>query len=68
MDQKINLGEVTLQEYNVIMKQLAAGQLGECIELFMRFSKIGQEFQQAQQMQQAPQGPQPTQTLPPPAA
>lgn len=65
MNNKINLGEVTLTEYNLIMKQLAAGQLGECIDLFMRFSRIGQEFQQAQQ---APQGPQPTQTLPPPAA
>lgn len=68
MNDKINIGEVTLQEYNVIMKQLAAGQLGECIDLFMRLSKIGQDFQQAQQAQQAPQGPQPTQTLPPPAA
>lgn len=46
MDSKINLGEVSLQEYNVIMKQLSAGQLGECIQLFMRFSQIGQEFQQ----------------------
>ncbi len=65
MNDKINIGEVTLQEYNIIMKQLTAGQLGECIDLFMRLSKIGQDFQQAQQ---ALQGPQPTQTLPPPAA
>lgn len=63
MNEKINIGEVSLQEYNVIMKQLSAGQLGECIELFMRFSRIGQEFQQAQQAQPAA-----TQTLPPPAA
>jgi hypothetical protein len=31
------------------MKQLAAGQLGECIDLFMRLSKLGQDFQMAQQ-------------------
>lgn len=66
MNEKINIGEVSLQEYNVIMKQLSAGQLGECIELFMRFSHIGQEFQKAQQAQQAQ--PSATQTLPPPAA
>lgn len=49
MNDKINIGEVSLQEFNVIMKQLSAGQLGECIDLFMRLSKIGQEFQSAQQ-------------------
>ena len=49
MNDKINIGEVTVAEFNVIMKQLAAGQLGECIDLFMRLSKIGQEFQAAQQ-------------------
>jgi hypothetical protein len=49
MNDKINIGEVTVAEFNVIMKQLAAGQLGECIDLFMRLSKLGQEFQAAQQ-------------------
>jgi hypothetical protein len=49
MNDKINIGEVTVAEFNVIMKQLASGQLGECIDLFMRLSKIGQEFQAAQQ-------------------
>lgn len=49
MNDKINLGEVTPQEFNLIMKQLAAGQLGECIDLFMRLSKLGQDFQAAQQ-------------------
>ena len=49
MSDKINIGEVTVAEFNVIMKQLAAGQLGECIDLFMRLSKLGQEFQAAQQ-------------------
>lgn len=49
MNDKINIGEVTVAEFNVIMKQLAAGQLGECIDLFMRLSKIGQDFQAAQQ-------------------
>ena len=49
MNDKINIGEVTVQEFNVLMKQLAAGQLGECIDLFMRLNKIGQDFQAAQQ-------------------
>ena len=62
MDQKINLGEVTLQEYNVIMKQLTAGQLGECIGLFMRFSGIGQEFQKKMEQNSVVDVP------PPPAA
>ena len=49
MNDKINIGEVTVAEFNVIMKQLAQGQLGECLDLFMKLSKIGQEFQAAQQ-------------------
>lgn len=49
MNDKINIGEVTVAEFNVIMKQLSTGQLGECIDLFMRLSKLGQEFHQAQQ-------------------
>jgi hypothetical protein len=49
MNDKINIGEVTVQEFNVLIKQLAAGQLGECIDLFMRLNKIGQDFQAAQQ-------------------
>ena len=49
MNDKINIGEVTVQEFNIIMKQLAAGQLGECIDLFMRLSKLGQDFQAMQQ-------------------
>lgn len=49
MNDKINIGEVTVQEFNILMKQLAAGQLGECIDLFMRLSKLGQDFQAAQQ-------------------
>jgi|LakMenEpi03Aug12_release.lakeMendotaPanAssembly.Ray.scaffolds.fasta_scaffold5634038_1 hypothetical protein len=49
MNDKINIGEVTVAEFNVIMKQLAAGQLGECIDLFMKLSKLGQDFQAAQQ-------------------
>jgi len=49
MNDKINIGELSVQEYNIIMKQLAAGQLGECIDLFMRLSKLGQEFQSSQQ-------------------
>jgi hypothetical protein len=46
MNDKINIGEVTIAEFNVIMKQLSAGQLSECIDLFMKLSKLGQEFQQ----------------------
>jgi len=49
MNDKINIGEVTVQDFNIIMKQLSAGQLGECIDLFMRLSKLGQDFQAAQQ-------------------
>jgi hypothetical protein len=48
MNDKINIGEVTIAEFNVIMKQLTAGQLGECIELFMRFSDIAKKHQEAQ--------------------
>jgi hypothetical protein len=48
MNDKINIGEVTVSEFNVIMKQLATGQLGECIDLFMKLSKLGQEFHEAQ--------------------
>jgi hypothetical protein len=46
MNDKINIGEVTVAEFNVIMKQLSTGQLGECIDLFMKLSKLGQEFQE----------------------
>jgi hypothetical protein len=49
MNDKINIGEVTVAEFNVIMKQLSVGQLGECIDLFMKLSKLGQEFHSAQQ-------------------
>lgn len=61
MEPKINIGEITVAEYNIIMKQLTTGQLGECIELFMKFRQIGADFQQAQQ------APQESQTLLPPA-
>lgn len=66
MDDKIEVGHLTLQEYNIIMKQLAAGQLSECIELFMRFRALGMAYEQMKN-QPAPQGA-PTQTLPPPVA
>ena len=49
MNDKINIGEVTVAEFNVIMKQLSQGQLGECIDLFMKLSTIGQAFHNAQQ-------------------
>lgn len=65
MEPKINIGEVSINEYNTIMKLLQMGQLGECIDLFMKFRQIGAEFQMAQQAQQSEQA---TQTLPPPAA
>lgn len=57
MEQKINIGEVTITEFNIIMKQLSAGQLGECLDLFMRLRQIAADFNQAQQMQQAPDQP-----------
>lgn len=59
MNNKINLGEVTPEEFNIIMKQLANGQLGECLDLFMRFRQLGVQFQQ-EQMQQP-------RVVPPPA-
>jgi len=62
MNDKIHIGEITVAEYNTVMKQLAAGQLGECIELFMRLREIGVK---AQQEMQAKQG---SNILPPPAA
>jgi len=49
MNDKVNIGEVTVQEFNLIMRQLSSGQLGECLDLFMRLNKIGQDFQAAQQ-------------------
>lgn len=53
MEPKINLGEVTLADYNLIMKQLGAGQLNECIDLFMRLRQLGVDLQQKMQQQQS---------------
>lgn len=53
MSNKINLGEVTPEEFNIVIKQLAAGQLGECLDLFMRFRQLGVQFQQEQMQQPA---------------
>ena len=61
MEPKINIGEITVAEYNIIMKQLTTGQLGECIDLFMKMREIGVKAQQEMQAQQE------SQTLPPPA-
>jgi hypothetical protein len=57
MNDKIEIGEVTVAEFNIIMKQLAAGQLGECIDLFMRLSQLGKQFQDAQQSGMRPAPP-----------
>jgi hypothetical protein len=57
MNEKIEIGELTVAEFNIIMKQLAAGQLGECIDLFMRLSQIGKQFQEAQQSGMRPAPP-----------
>ncbi len=54
MEPKINIGELTIAEYNIIMKQLAAGQLGECIDLFMRFRQLGVAAQQKHQVNNLP--------------
>jgi hypothetical protein len=62
MEPKINIGEITIAEYNIIMKQLTVGQLGECIDLFMKMREIGAKAQQAMQAQQE------TRAVPPPAA
>ncbi len=52
MEPKINIGEITVTEYNIIMKQLTVGQLGECLDLFMKFREIGMKAQQ--EMQEIP--------------
>jgi len=57
---KINLGEVTAQEFNLLMKQLSMGQLGECLDLFMKFRQIAMEAQ-------AKASGQPVSVPPPPA-
>jgi hypothetical protein len=57
MNDKIEIGEITVAEFNIIMKQLAAGQLGECIDLFMRLSQLGKQFQDAQQSGMRPAPP-----------
>lgn len=61
MDPKINVGELTIAEFNLVLKQLAAGQLGECIDLFMKLRQIGAEFQ-------AKASGEPRMVPPPPAA
>lgn len=65
MNQTINIGELTIVEYNIIMKQLASGQLGECIELFMKLRQIGAEFQAQAQAQASGE---PRMVPPPPKA
>lgn len=57
--EKINLGEVTIAEYNLLMKQLAMGQLGECIDLFMKLRQIGVEAQAKASGQPVPVPPPP---------
>ncbi len=52
MEPKINIGEITVTEYNIIVKQLTVGQLGECLDLFMKFREIGMKAQQEMQAQQ----------------
>lgn len=42
---KINIGEITAQEFNLLMKQLSVGQLGECLDLFMKFRQIALDAQ-----------------------
>jgi len=49
MDDKINLGEVSIAEFNVLMRQLSSGSINECIDLFMRFRQIGMAHQEKQQ-------------------
>lgn len=59
MNDKINLGEVTVAEFNLILKQLAMGQLGECIDLFMKMRQLGMEHQQKASGQAVPVPPPP---------
>lgn len=60
--EKINLGEVTVHEFNLLMKQLAAGQLGECLDLFMRFRQIAMDAQAKANGQPVAVPPPPTST------
>lgn len=57
MEPKINIGELTVTEYNLIMKQLALGQLGECIDLFMKLRVMGMKAEQEMHPAQASQTP-----------
>jgi len=59
---KINIGEISISEFNLIMKQLSAGQLGECLELFMKFKSIADSYAQKQNQVSLPppRGNQPT--------
>lgn len=54
MEQKINIGEVSISEYNLIMKQLSTGQISDCLDLFMRLRQLGIDFQQKMQMPPPP--------------
>ena len=65
MDQKLALGEVTIVEFNLIMKLLASGSIADHLDLFMRFRMIGVEFDKKLQAQQATDAPV---TLAPPQA
>jgi len=52
---KLNIGEVTVTEFNLIMKALSAQPLGEAIDLFMRLRQIAVEFEAAKTPSQAPE-------------
>jgi hypothetical protein len=37
--------ELTPAEYNIVMRQIAQGQIADCLDLFMKLRQIGLEFQ-----------------------
>jgi hypothetical protein len=53
MNEKINVGELTVQEFNLVMKAISAQPLGEVLELFMRLRQLAVEFEAAKAPSQA---------------
>ena len=39
--------ELTPAEYNIVMRQIALGQITDCLDLFMKLRQVGMDFQAA---------------------
>ena len=44
MNDKIKI-ELTPAEYNLVMRQLSAGSIADCLDLFMKLRQAGVDFQ-----------------------